>query len=288
MDRSRISRREMKFAAIFSLIVAMTSAAALGEAQIGQWALSGGHPQIVGKLSARTLANGTQLDIAQYRRGSNGLITNYTLDQTKLMHLIIVRADFREFMHVHPSLRAGHFRILVALSADQRYYAYADSAPAGIGQQVVRFTLKAGEPPSVQTTKVAASLPQVAAGPYVVHLTRTIVPKAQPLSLAVTITRHGHLASDVQPYLGAAAHVVVISTSNLSYIHVHPMARGQKMQMSDGMNGMTMPTMQPSQHVDPHLDLSLPALSQSGAYKMWLQFRGGGTLYVAPFTIVAQ
>ena len=275
----------MQFGAL--ILAVATIAAAPSSPQVGQWALRGVQPQIVGKLSATALSNGTQLDITQYRRDSHALITDYALDRMKLMHLIIVRADFREFIHVHPALHAGHFRILVALSSGERYYAFADSTPAGIGQQVVRLTLKAGEPPPVQTTKVAASLPQVAAGPYVVHLTRTIVPVAQPITLPVTITRHGRLASDLQPYLGAAAHVVVVATSDLSYIHVHPMAHGQKMAMS-GTGGMSMPDMKPSERVNPHLDLELPPLTHPGAYKMWLQFRGGGALYVAPFTIVAR
>ena len=284
MDRSQIGwgRMRMQFGA---LTLALATIAAAPSPQIGQWALRGARPQIVGKLSATALSNGTQLDITQYRRDSHALITDYTMDHTKLMHLIIVRADFREFIHVHPALHAGHFRILVALSSGQRYYAFADSAPAGIGQQVIRFTLKSGEPPSVQATKVAASLPEVAAGPYLVRLTQTIVPVGQPIPLAVTITRHGRLASDLQPYLGAAAHVVVVATSDLSYIHVHPMAHGQKMVMG---GGMSMPDMKPSERVDPHLDLYLPALTHRGAYEMWLQFRGGGALYVAPFTIVAR
>ena len=283
MDRSQICRRTVIFVAMLLATISSVRGT-VAAAQIGQWALSGTQPKIIGKLSARALPNGTQLDIAQYRRNSNALITNYAVDRTKLMHLIIVRADFREFIHVHPTLQAGHFRILVALSGGQRYYAYADSTPAGIGQQVLRFTLKAGEPPPVQTTKVAASLPQVAAGPYTVHLTRTNVTRGQPVALAVTITKKGRLASDLQPYLGAAAHVVVVSTSDLSYIHVHPMAHGQKMVMS----GMAMPERHAADRVDPHLDLYLPALSRSGAYKMWLQFRGGGALYVAPFTLVAR
>jgi len=286
MDRALIGRPMIVRVAAPVLALA-TIAIAPSSPQVGQWALRGTQPQIVGKLRATALSNGTQLDITQYRRDSQALIANYALDQTKLMHLIIVRADFREFTHVHPTLHAGHFRILVALSSGQRYYAFADSTPAGIGQQVVRFTLKAGEPPPVQTTKVAASLPQVAAGPYVVRLTRTIVPVGKPVALAVTITRNGRLASDLQPYLGAAAHVVVVATSDLSYIHVHPMARGQKMVMG-GMSGSSLPDMQPSHRVDPHLDLYLPALTHRGAYKMWLQFRGGGTLYAAPFTLVAR
>ncbi|MBV8726146.1 MAG: hypothetical protein JO233_00035 [Candidatus Eremiobacteraeota bacterium] len=272
---------------ILLFALATIAAAPSSAAQTGQWALHGSHAQIVAKLNATHQSNGTELDISQYRLDSHALVTDYTVDRTKLMHLIIVRADFREFIHVHPTLQAGHFRILVALSSGHRYYAYADSTPAGIGQQVVRFTLKAGEPPRVQATKVAASLPQVAAGPYVVHLTRTIVQAGQPLALAATITHGGRLANNLQPYLGAAAHVVVISTADLSYIHVHPMAHGEKMMMN-GMSGMSMPNLKSSDRVNPQLDLYLPALTQRGVYKMWLQFRGGGALYAAPFTLVAR
>jgi len=282
MDRSQSPQLIARLSACALVLLTAAAAASASAPQIGQWALRGATPQIIGKLSATASRGGTDLDIAQFTQDSHQLITNYTLDQTQYMHLIVVRADFREFMHLHPTLRAGHFRIPVALSAGQRYYAYADSRPSGLGQQVLRFTLKVGVPPPLQTTKVAASLPETAAGPYVVRLSKTIVPGGRPFSLDVTITRNGRFANDLQPYLAAAAHVVLISTADLSYTHVHPMPADQQV-----ASDMTMPEMKPSTRVHPRMQLMIPLLHR-GAYKMWLQFRGGGTLYVAPFTVVAR
>lgn len=247
--------------------------------QVGQWALHGARPQIISKLTSVSSTEGTALDIVQLSRSSGALITNYELGQTRYMHLIVVRADFREFMHLHPLLSGGHFKTPVALSAGHRYYAFADSVPSGIGQAVFRFTLQAGWPPTMQKTKVAASLPTVAAGPYVVRLARTIVPAGRPFTLSASITRNGRFASDLQPYLGAAAHVVLIDTSDLTYLHVHPMTTGHGMttHMAVDARAPIMPRMQ----------LEIPTLARD-AYKMWVQFRGAGSLYVAPFTLVAR
>jgi hypothetical protein len=284
-----VSRTGWSMVALTGVISATTALAggapSSGAQQTGQWALRATRPQIISRLSATAPNAGTSLDIVQFRRGSGAVITNYALDNTQYMHLIVVRADFREFMHLHPLLHAGHFKLLVALSGGQRYYAFADSTPVGLGQQVVRFTLKAGEPPPVLATKVAASLPAIAAGPYIVRIARTFVPAGRAFALTASITKHGRFAKDLQPYLGAAAHVVLIATSDLSYLHVHPLATGQPMAMS--ATNMAMPSVA-NGPVAPRMQLEIPALTHPGAYKMWLQFRGGGSLYVAPFTLVAR
>ena len=61
--------------------------------QTGQWALRGARPQIISKLRATATKDGTALDIAQFARQSRALITNYALDQTQYMHLIVSRSD---------------------------------------------------------------------------------------------------------------------------------------------------------------------------------------------------
>ena len=259
-----------------ALLSAQAAAATLS--QRGQWALQSGTPQITSRMTVATSAAATRLDIVQTMPGSAAPIGHYTIEQTKVMHLILVRDDFRQFNHLHPELRGGHFTIPVALAAGHRYYIYADSKPAGLPQQVFRFIAGAGVQPRTQQTPLSASNPVAPVGPYVVRLSATRVPAHRPATLYATITRDGKLAADIHPYLGAAAHIVLVNTSTLTYAHVHP---------GGSHADMDMPMSAPPDPVDPKIAMRLPPLGRHAAYKLWLQFQGAGTVSVAPFTIVA-
>ncbi|MDQ2872657.1 MAG: hypothetical protein M3R35_05980 [Candidatus Eremiobacteraeota bacterium] len=251
------------------LAVACLAASPAVKPERGVFALQDGKPAIRSMLTVRGSASGqNKIDIVQYPIGSTVPITHYTLDQTQLMHLVVVRDDFRSFVHLHPVLHDnGHFTVDVALDADHRFYAYADTVPSGDTKQVFRFGLEAGVPPRKLDTTVAASKPTVHAGPYSVRLQSTRIAATQPLRATVTIQRGGRIATDLQPYLGAAAHAVFINTGTLQYVHAHPMYTG-----AAGTG---------------HMMLMIPALKR-GTYKLWLQFRGDSALYAAPFTIVAR
>ncbi|PZR57414.1 MAG: hypothetical protein DLM50_05405 [Candidatus Meridianibacter frigidus] len=270
--------RATVIALTFSL---MCNSAALSASNAvkGTWALAGSAPKITGYIVAIRRPEGTLLDIVQFRGGSRTPIISYALAMNAYMHFIIVRDDFHDFLHLHPVLRGGHFRVPVTLAAGHRYYAYADSEPTKLGQQVLRFALQGEVPPGHQDTAVSASPNYVAAGPYVVRLSATTVRASLPQPLIARITRNGMPATDLHPYLGASAHAVLINTADLTYIHVHPTS-------SSPMRGMMTETLPANITVGPTLRLNTKV--RKGVYKLWLQFRGGSTVYVAPFTIVAR
>jgi len=107
----------------------------------------------------------------------------------------------------------------------------------------------------------------------------------------VEINKNGRPAGDLHPYLGAAAHAVFLNTASLTYVHVHPMTGDQMADMNEmaGMRGMNMSheDLAPGEKVSGRMYLMVPAL-KPGLYKLWLQFRGGTELYVAPFTLAVQ
>ena len=54
-----------------------------------------------------------------------------------------------------------------------------------------------------------------------------------------------------------------------------------------GMSGMEMPDLPDGAKVAPAMMMRVIA-PVTGTYKLWLQFRGGNTLYVAPFVLTAS
>jgi hypothetical protein len=56
---------------------------------------------------------------------------------------------------------------------------------------------------------------------------------------------------------------------------------------TSGMSGMDMKPLPDSTTSSPDMGLHL-VLRERGTYKLWLQFRGGTSLYVAPFVITVN
>jgi hypothetical protein len=277
------------------LVVAIAGVALLAAAgpaqQTGTFALLGGTPKIVSKLWAEHGTGETYtLHVRQFAPNGGAAIVNYDIDMQHYMHMVIVRDDFATFAHKHPAYApaTGTFEQTFTKERNHRYYVFADTTPHGVGQQVFRFTLDSDGPYAAYKLSTAASSYNSKAGPYNVLLQKTTVAANTPQTLDLTVVKGDDPATDLVPYLGAPAHVVMIDMSTLSYIHVHPMLKGQKSMPHGGMDMSDM-DMAGSGRAGPFMRVMLPALP-TGVYKTWIQISGGKdlTVYTAPFTIVAR
>jgi hypothetical protein len=271
-------------------IVALATLASAGPAeQTGTFALLGGTPKIVSKFWAVHGAGSSYTLNVQQFTTSGTPIKAYDIDMQHYMHMIVIRDDFATFAHEHPAYNTGTggFETSFTKEPNHRYYVYADTDPTGIGQQVFRFTMASDGPYAMYKLSAAASGPNSKAGPYTVTLAKTTFAANTPQNVDLTVEKGDDPADDLVPYLGAAAHVVMIDMSTLAYIHVHPMLRGQSMKMSSSAN--TMKEMIGTNKAGPFMKMMLPALPP-GTYKTWVQIAGGKDLkvYTAPFTIVAK
>lgn len=257
--------------------------------QTGVFALLGGTPKIVSKFWAEhEAALAATLKIQQFALDAKTPILAYDIDMQKLAHIIIVRDDFTTFTHLHPAFDSatGTFSLPFTKGPHHRYYVYADTTPHGIGQQVFRFTIEsdgAVENSQLSRTGLARS---ASVGPYTVTLGTTTLVAGRPQSVDITVLEGGRPAKDLSPYLGAAAHAVLINVQSLSYVHVHPSARSAA--------GSTNMTMSPGMHMDmsgsagPLMQMNLPSLP-TGFYRLWVEFRGAGSkVFTAPFTLLVH
>ena len=268
--------------------VALIAALAAGGPIDGTYALLGGTQQASAQLTVRPAGAQSHLAIVESNGQTHRRITAYGVEMTKTMHLIVISDDFSRFMHVHPALdaRTGEFAITMTLDAARRYYAYADTTPKGLGQQVFRFSIGSNAPNDRPSPAMTPSPPSAHAGPYTVAFGTTQLRANAAASVPVTITKGGKPASDLHQYLGAAAHAVFIETTTLAYVHVHPTVAGESMDMD--MPGMDMSTMESGAgKAGPKMSMHVPGLP-AGTYKLWLQFRGGSTLYTVPVTMAAR
>ena len=188
-------------------------------------------------------------------------VRTFTRDQTKLLHLIVVRSDLTGYQHLHPTLGpGGTFSVVTTLREPGRYRALADFTTGG-RRYVLGTTLTA---PGAAT---AAPLPKAATlartDGYVVALSRPAALTAgREAALRFTVTRHGRPVTGLQPYLGAYGHLVALHVPGLEYSHVHPAAENL------AAGSITF-------------DADLP---KAGPYRLFVQFRAAGRVHTAAFT----
>ena len=255
--------------------------------------MPGPAPATRGHLVTTRGARATKIDIWLTR--GDKTVRDYDVDMTKRIHLIAIGPGLRTFAHLHPELAPdGHFRMALAMIGGA-YELYADTVPHGDPQTVFRFAvpLAQGATPAERglLATPAPGVRSAQAGPYVVTVDTTTLKAGIESPIHVRVSENGKPATDLESYLGASAHVVLIETRSLAYVHVHPELSGAKHEAAmPGMPGMSMgemPELAPGAHVAPAMTLRV-RVAAAGTYRMWLQFASGNGLWVAPFSLTAR
>lgn len=201
--------------------------------------------------------------------GPDGVpVTRFDVEQSKLMHLIVVRRDTTGYQHLHPQMDAdGTWRVPLTLPAGGTYRAFADFIPTGAEATTLGIDLAApGEfVPTEHRPTRTAQLP----GGYQVRLNGELV-SAQSSKLTLTVSKQGQPVTDLQPYLGAYGHLVALRRADLAYLHVHPEGAP-----GDGRTA-----------AGPQVVFAAEVPS-AGDYRLFLDFRHQGTVRTAEFTLSA-
>jgi hypothetical protein len=205
-------------------------------------------------------------------------LKDFQMEHEKLLHLIVVRKDLNEFQHVHPTLDAttGIFTLSdLTFPSSGAYRIFADFTPISAQMDA------SGQPMNVVSSEDMAVAGAYSPQPlgttettktfdgYMVTLTTD--PKA-PLSgtvmLMFAISKNGKPVADLQDYLGALGHSVILKEKTLDYIHTHAIETPSSKQ-----NGTI------TFHVE---------FPSAGNYKVFMQFQDQGkvttTNFVVPIT----
>lgn len=208
-------------------------------------------------------------------RVGDGPVPAFDVVHEKLLHLFVVRDDLGAFAHEHPELTGpGTFRLRFTFPTAGRYRLFADVAPQNAGSQILLDEIVVpGAPPSRYDLAGAA-----AAQPSAIHKVDGIEidwqwpqPLASGRSVIVSArlrTAAGGAVTDLEPYLGARGHLMLVHEDGTTFVHGHPDEREPAA---------------PGATVVPFL-IRLP---KPGLYRAWGQFQRGGRLLTADFIVRA-
>ena len=148
------------------------------------------------------------------------VVREFDVEHTKRMHLIVVRRDLSQFVHLHPELdQQGAWVTDLTVDAPGTYRAFADFAVDGEKHTLGVDLFAPGE---VAPEAIRASSRTVDAGDgYSATLAGEAV-AGEESTLSFQIHRRGEPVSHLPHYLGAAGHLVVLRAGDLAFLHVHP------------------------------------------------------------------
>ncbi len=189
-------------------------------------------------------------------------VTDLEVVNEHVVHLSIVRAGLDVFTHLHPQVNAdGSFSTTLIFPVPGTYLLYADFKPRdGIAVTVMAELQVQGAAP------VALSLEphvpgRIIASTIGADIGLEKVSGVHRISFALC-EPDGTPVTDLEPYLGAKGHLVIISEDGKQYVRV---------QSVDGGNASEV-----------IFDVHVPG---PGLYKAWGLFRRAGQVHELPFAL---
>ncbi|WP_223608067.1 heavy metal-binding domain-containing protein [Chryseobacterium sp. OSA05B] len=180
------------------------------------------------------------------------------------VHLMAVSEDLTWFRHIHPEEQPnGTYVIIETFPNGGKYLLFTDFKPSGATQVVNRQEIDVQG--NYRANYQELSNPWISkVDGYTVTLENGNdfkTSRTQSLEISVEINNRKLKENDLQPYLGASAHIVMISEKDKDFLHIHPVS-------------------------DDHFPIySETYIEKSGTYRMWVQFNIGGQVHTADFTV---
>jgi hypothetical protein len=222
-----------------------------------RWTLEGGPASASGR--------GTLVRL-EIRKDDGNPIESFDITHEKLMHLIVVSKDLSYFNHVHPEYKGnGVFEIANDFPAGGEYRLIADFKPTGGDSMTKMEWVKlGGEPKASEPVAPDAIWDKTVQGFRVRLSIDRLEPRAETtLTFFVTDEQTGQPVTNLEPYLGAIGHVVILSEDGERYVHVH--AEEGQGTGPDAVFAAQFP--------------------KRGIYKIWGQFQKDNRVFTVPYVV---
>ncbi|MEK3781495.1 hypothetical protein [Paenibacillus sp. FSL R5-0810] len=195
-------------------------------------------------------------------------VQQFDVNHEKLMHLIIVNHDLSYFEHIHPDyLENGVFTVNTTFPAGGKYKLFADFVPQGAhGATLSEWVTVAGEEQAHAPIKPTNLVQQVDGKRVELSLSNTLSNEEAVLAFEFQDAETKQGIDNLEPYLGAIGHVVILSADAEEYIHVHPVDE-------DGTG--------------PKAEFAT-IFPNSGIYKIWGQFQHKNEVFTTAFVVEIQ
>jgi hypothetical protein len=230
--------------------------------------------------------------------GTGALATRFERVHERAYHLFVISQDMTHFEHIHPEqLGDGTWTIDVTLPKAGHYTVLSDFLPTGGSSQLIARPLVTAGFRGALADDSAHLMPDASHVKVVDGLTATVSYDPPTfvaglyghLNFHLTDTASGRPVTDLQTYLGAFGHTLIMSEDMLDYVHSHSL---------DVLNASDDDS-EPQFVIPPGADLEAlrggpdvtfdGLMPKPGRYRAWTQFRRHDTVhtFTTTFTVNA-
>jgi hypothetical protein len=218
-----------------------------------------------------------------FHPGTGEPILKFETVHERQYHLFVISQDMTHFQHIHPELQAdGTWVIDVTLPKAGYYKVLSDFLPAGGASQFIARPLVTADYKGDLAGDSARLVPDASSTQTVDDLTANVSYDPSPfvaglyghLQFLLTDTRTKQPVTDLQTYLGAFGHALIMSEDLNEYVHSHSL---------DIVPGGNDDEDMPQFLIPPGADLEKlrggPSvifdglMPKPGRYRAWTQFR---------------
>ena len=223
-----------------------------------------------------------------FRPDSDEQVSRFETVHERQYHLFVVSQDMAEFQHVHPLPQAdGSWALDVTLPKAGYYKVLSDFMPSGGAAQLIAHpVVTAGFVGDLPSSR-ARLVPDTTLIKTVGDLTATVSFDPDPfvaglyghVKFLLADRRSGRPVTDLQTYLGALGHTLIMSEDMVDYVHSHSL---------DILNAGDEDS-EPVFLIPPGADLEAVRggpevvfdglMPRPGRYRAWTQFRRGDVLH---------
>lgn len=193
---------------------------------------------------------------------------------TKKLHLLMIDPSLSDYHHIHPvaGKNPGEYAFDFTPLKNDSYRIWADVIPVATGkQEYVQADM--GTPATEKSAIEKTTSMTATVDGYTFTLALDGEPKAgAPVMGSVTITKDGQSFTQLEPVMGAFAHVVGFTEDYNSVLHVHPMGKEPSSDTERGGPKLEF-------HIEPE---------KAGFVKLFAQVRIDGKDIFAPFGITVK
>jgi hypothetical protein len=183
------------------------------------------------------------------------------------IHFLIISSDLADFDHIHPQLTPGdRYEVAYTFPHGGAYRLWADFSLPGEAPRVESWdVIVAGPPRQPQPSRGTSLHAELIASK----------PLRTGQDIPITLKLAG-ADERLEPYLGAWAHVIIVSDDLSSFTHAHP--------LGDSPTAAHTHVLGPTPS-EINIVTSFP---RPGRYKLWAQFQQSGQVVTLPFLLEVQ
>jgi len=226
--------------------------------------------------------------------GSGDAIKKFEVVHERQYHLFLISQDMEYFQHIHPEEQAdGTWSIDVTLPKAGYYKVLSDFMPSGGASQfIARPLVTAGYAGDLEGDS-AHLVPDAVSSKTVDGMTATLAYDPATFSSGVyghlnfhlTDAASGQPINDLQTYLGAFGHTLIMSEDMVDYVHSHPLDILAKADDDGGPPQFLIAPGADLEKLRGGPDVTFEGLMpKPGRYRAWTQFRRNDKIYTFAFT----